>query len=75
MIAGENLSDCADTMTAPQIAEAKKRVTEWVKKHPPKVAAKKPKPTPKHLSPTERLDAAIRNGLGKTKTASLAPAD
>ncbi|MDE2679992.1 MAG: hypothetical protein OSB29_01340 [Verrucomicrobiota bacterium] len=79
VIAGENLSDCADTMTARQIAEAKKRVAEWVEKHPPKVAAKKPKATPKqkpkHWSPTERLNAAIRNGLGKTKTASLVPAD
>ena len=79
VIAGENLSDCADTMTARQIAEAKKRVAAWVKKHPPKVATKKPaaapKQKPKRLSPAERLDAAVRKGLGKSKNAALAPAD
>jgi internalin A len=79
VIAGENLSDCADTMTAQQIAEAQKQVAAWVKKHPPKVAAKKPKANPKQkpkrLSPAERLDAAVRAGLGKPKTASLTAAD
>jgi len=73
--AGESLQDCADTMSAKQIAAAQKLVAARMKTHPPKVAAKKPKGKSKRLSLQERVAAAVRMGLGKPVSATLAPTD
>ena len=77
--AGEFLQDCADTMSAKQIAAGQKLVAAWMKTHPPKVTGKepkaKPKEKPKRLSPQERVAAAVREGLGKPKTAPITLAD
>ena len=77
--AGEFLQDCSDNMSAKQIAAAQKLVAAWMKTHPPKVTGKepetKPKEKPKRLSPQERVATAVREELGKPKTAPITLAD
>ncbi|MBC8326486.1 MAG: leucine-rich repeat domain-containing protein [Verrucomicrobia subdivision 3 bacterium] len=79
VVAGENLRDCAENMSAKQIAVAQKLVASWVKIHPPQFTkptqTNQPKVKPKRLSPQERVEAAVRAGLDMPMDAALTPAD
>jgi len=83
--ASEYRVDCTGKMSASQVKQAQALADAWLKKHPPKVAAKnskantksktKAKAKPKPLPPAERIAAEVRVKLGKPPNAKLTPAD